>query len=402
MKKILVINQYYAPDLASTGQYAADICAALAAHDFDVYVITGMPSYSKNSPNAVKFEIRNKVKVHRVPLGNAKGREDNKTRIKGYLRFLVAAWKKAQKMLQRDKFDIILTFHNPPFVGLLGALLAKKYKLKFVYVPYDIHPDILIKTGWKIPKPFVYLWELFNNLTFNTAEKVIVLGEAMKKILVENKRVPEEKVKVISLWAKPEIDENVFINSVRKEFGIGENEIILLHAGNMGTLYPLDFILDSAKELRNYPVKFLFIGDGIKRKFLMERAQNEDIRNVFFLPFQPEDKFLNILGSVDVCLITIGKGLENLAFPSKTFTFLSAGKPIIALMSRDAEIAQIIKKYDCGWNVINALELTSVIIDLIRNPDEIKIKGLKAKQAYEKFFNRKEVIKSYIEILKNI
>lgn len=399
MKRILVINQYYAPDLASTGQYAADICAGLATYGFDVYVVTGMPSYSKLSPDAPQFEIMNGVKVYRVPLGKVKGRDNIKTRFKGYIQFLIKAWKKAKEILKKERFDIILTFHNPPFIGFLGALLARKYKVKFVYIPYDIHPDILLKTGWKIPIPFIFLWELINKVIFNTAEKIIVLSEGMKRTLIENKKVSEKKVKIVPLWAKPEIDTIPDNNFVRKELNIKEGDLILLHAGNMGILHPLEIILDAAKKLRDYPVKFLFIGDGAKREFLIERVQNENITNVFFLPFQPENIFINILSSVDICLVTIGRGLEHLAFPSKTFTYLSAQKPIIALMSPDADLTQMVKQNNCGWNAKDAKELTSIVINLLTNREDIKIKGLNAKKTYENYFNKKKIIDKYVEIL---
>ena len=164
MIRLLVINQYFYPDLASTGLYATDICEGFSKNGFDVYVVTGEPSYSVNSPNAPSFEILNGVKVHRVSLGNVKGREANKTRFIGYIRFLKGARKIARSLLKSNKFNIILTFHNPPFVGFLGALLAKKYKTKFIYIPYDIHPDILVATGWKLPKPFIWLWEIINKI----------------------------------------------------------------------------------------------------------------------------------------------------------------------------------------------------------------------------------------------
>ena len=400
VKRLLVINQYYAPDVASTGQYAADICSGLTRYGFEVHVVTGEPSYSINSPDAPGFEILNGVNVYRVSLGNVKGREDNKTRFKGYVRFLRGAWRLARKLLRLRKFDIILTFHNPPFVGLLGALLAKKYKIRFVYIPYDIHPDVLVATGWRIPKLFVWVWGGVNKMVFKVAEKVVVLSEGMKNTLVHGKKVPAEKIEIIPLWGKPELDATSSDNLIREELKVKDSELLLLYAGNMGILHPLDIIIEAAKRLQGKSVKFLFIGDGAKRRYLMERVKNENIKQVSFLPFQPVGKFIQILASSDACLVTIGKGLENLALPSRIFTFMSAGKPIITIMNPEADVAKIIRENNCGWNVQTSDELAELILDLLKDPIELKQKGKQARKTYLNQFRRDKLIKQYAQLLK--
>lgn len=400
VKRLLVINQYYAPDVASTGQYAADICSGLTRYGFEVHVVTGEPSYSINSPDAPGFEILNGVNVYRVSLGNVKGREDNKTRFKGYVRFLRGAWRLARKLLRLRKFDVILTFHNPPFVGLLGALLAKKYKIRFVYIPYDIHPDVLVATGWRIPKLFVWVWGVVNRMVFKVAEKVVVLSEGMKNTLVHGKKVPAEKIEIIPLWGKPELDATSSDNLIREELKVKDSELLLLYAGNMGILHPLDIIIEAAKRLQGKSVKFLFIGDGAKRRYLMGRVKNENIKQVSFLPFQPVGKFIQILASSDACLVTIGKGLENLALPSRIFTFMSAGKPIITIMNPEADVAKIIRENNCGWNVQTSDELAELILDLLKDPIELKQKGKQARKTYLNQFRRDKLIKQYAQLLK--
>ncbi len=402
MKKIVVINQYYYPDFASTGQYAHDICIGLARYGFDITVITGMPSYSKNSPDAPSFEEIEGIKIYRISLGGVKGREDKRIRFKGYIKFLIGAWKRAKEILKKEDFDIILTFHNPPFVGFLGSLLAKKHKMKFVYILHDIHPNILVKTGWRIPKLFIFVWEIINRFTFKIAKKIIVLSEGMKKTLVENKRVPEDKIIVIPLWGKPEINSGLSVNFTRKELGISDDELFLLYAGNMGILHPLELILDAAQKLDNITIKFLFIGDGVKKNYLLERVKKENIKNVYFLPFQSEERFVKILNSSDACIVTIGKGLENLAFPSKAFTFLSAGKPLILIANPDADIAKLIHEYDCGWNVTGEDELATLLINLHKFPQEVKVKACKANEIYHNLFKKEKIIERYVRMLNSL
>lgn len=398
--RLLVINQYYAPDLASTGQLAAELCEGLVHRGFEVHVVTGRPSYSRKSPDAPSFEVRNGVHVYRVPIWS-KGRERMTSRIFGYLQFLWGAWWRARRLLRNKSFDIVLTFHNPPFVAALGAYLANQHKIRYVYVLYDIHPDILIATGWSLPRPVIQLWEVLNRWIFRHAERIVVLGEGMKQTLVEGKGVPQEKVRVIPIWGRPELEPIPKIQSVsiRRELGIGENELLLLYSGNMGIMHPLDPILDAAAELHDAPVSFLFIGDGARRESLIRRVKNEGLKNVKFLPFQPEERFVQLVAAADACFVVLQPGLERLALPSRAFTFLSAGRPLITIMSPEAELVRLLKEHRCSWNVTSGAELTQLIRRLISHREEIEEYGIRARELYNARFQREKVLQQYLDVL---
>lgn len=399
LKRVLVINQYFPPDIASTGQYAADICKGMAKNGFEVYVVTAQPSYTSSSPLASEYEYSDSIYIHRVSLGNNKGRDRLKTRLLGYLYFLWGSWLQSKRLLNSRDFDFIITFHNPPLVGVLGAYLAKKHKLSFIYIPYDIHPDILKATGWKLPSPIIWVWELINKYVFSRAEKIVVLSEGMKDILVNGKGVSPEKVKVIPLWALQEIAGVPDTSEIRRKISLNENELLFLYSGNMGTLHNLDPSLDAANLLRNLPVKFLFIGDGIKKPHLLARIEEEKLKNVTVLPYQPEDRYLQILSVANACFVVIAPGLEKLNFPSRAFTFLSAGKPIIALMSEGADLAKLIIRAECGWVVNNGKEIAELIHNLYRNPQQITEKAKKAKKVYDLHFRKEVIIREYLKIL---
>lgn len=398
--KLLVINQYYAPDIASTGQLAAELCSSLVRRGFDVHVITGQPSYERHSPTAPSFEILEGVHVHRVSLGGIKGRDRLAVRTLGYLRFLWGAWRKARQVIRAQKPDIILTFHNPPFVGLIGAHLAARYGLRYIYALYDIHPDVLLQMGWKLPRPLIRMWEMANSKIYQEAEAIIVLGEGMKRTL-EEKGVSSDKVHVVYPWARPELLSATPVKSVaiRQELGIGPNDLLLLYAGNMGLLHPLDPIIDAASAVQGLPVHFLFVGDGLRRPHLLKRVKDGNLRQITFLPYQPLDKFASLVAAADASFVVLEPGLERLAVPSRAFTFLSAGSPIIALMSPQSDIARLIHETGCGWNPKDAQELRDLIHYLLKHPEEIQRRKIVARQVYTDRFRRDVSIAKYAEIM---
>lgn len=397
--KLLVINQYYAPDLASTGQLAAELCEGLVRRGFEVHVVTGQPSYSSRSPEAPPFEVRNGVQVHRVPIW-FKGRERLAMRLLGYLQFLWGAWRQAGRLFKKERFDTVLTFHNPPFVGWLGARLASRRRIRFVYALYDIHPDVLLATGWKLPRLAVKVWEAIHRYILSWADTVIVLGEAMKETL-EGKGVPPEKVVVIPPWGRPELSPlpKDLVLTVRRELGVDEGALLLIYAGNMGVMHPLDPLLDAAGELKGEPVRFLFVGEGVRKAQLMARAQREGLEQVTFLPYQPEERFAKLVGAADACFVVLEPGLERLAFPSRAFTFLSAACPLITLMAPEAELVRLIEKTGSGWNVTTAQELVELIRRLLSHPEELVRKRAAARKAYERDFLRERILDRYAEVL---
>jgi glycosyltransferase involved in cell wall biosynthesis len=396
---LLVINQYYAPDIASTGQLAAELCESLASQGFEVHVVTGRPSYSSASPEAPVFELRNGVQVHRVSIW-FKGREHLTARIFGYLQFLWGAWWRARLLVKEKSFDVVLTFHNPPFVGWLGAIVASKHHIPFVYVLHDIHPDVLLATGWKLPWLFVKVWEAVHRYILGKATFVIVLGQAMKETLLK-KGIIAEKIITIPLWGRPELQPLTWEQAlkVRKELGIDEKSLLLLYAGNMGIMHPLDPLLDAAIALKGEPVYFLFIGEGVKRSQLVSRATQEGLTRVAFLPYQPEERFAQIVGAADACFVVLQPGLERLAFPSRAFTFLSAGCPLITFMSPEAELAQLVKQNGCGWNVMTVEELVTLIRKLLSQPDELAWKKTIARQLYTRYFQREKIMEQYAKVI---
>ncbi|SFM80748.1 glycosyltransferase family 4 protein [Thermodesulforhabdus norvegica] len=395
--RLMVLNQYYAPDLASTGQIAAELCEEMARNGFEILVVTAQPSYTSSSPQAPSFEFRNGVHIHRVPLLGPRGREKLHIRLSGYLQFLLKGFFLARRLADEMHPEYVVTFHNPPLVPVLGAYLARKQGCRFVYILYDIHPDILLATGWKLPRILVKLWEKQNQCIFGQADAIVVLGEGMKQTLLQ-KGVPSSKIKIIPLWGRPELSPVGADSLIRHELEIGDQELVLLYAGNMGVMHPLEPLINAAKLLRNLPVRFVFLGDGVKREQLRTRVRQENLHNVIFLPFQPENRFVRLVAMADACFVVLEPGLENLAFPSRTFTFLSAGKPIIAFMSPKAEVAKIVERDGCGWNVTNTEQLVDLVRRMFEDRNEIGVKSQKARRVYEERFSRSKIIGSYIEL----
>jgi glycosyltransferase involved in cell wall biosynthesis len=401
-QSILIINQYYRPDVASSGQLLADLCEFLYLEGIDVHVITGQPSYTTDAKNTHKYETLNGVHVHRVPMGKTVGRKSLFTRVYGYLRFLWGSWRMSISITGSLHPDVVLTLSNPPLVGLIGRSISRRMKVPYLYVLYDIHPDILITTKWiRLPFFAIKIWSYINSLIFNSSSKIIVPSESMKLTLTNQKHLPKEKVVVIPNWARPQIDSARLPTLSKSDLGIPENNILILYAGNIGIMQQLDPILDTASSLHGHPITFLFIGEGAYKTNLMSRVAQESISNITFLSYQEEQKFSQIVSLADACFVTLQPGLDAYSAPSRAYTFLSAGTPLITLMPSKSELAEMVINNVCGWNVTTSAELTHLLASLMEHKNEYGIRGAHARDLYWSNYQDVIIMKKYADLIKD-
>ena len=398
--KLLVINQFYAPDYAATGQVAAELCAALAAEGLRVRVVAGEPSYAEAAPAAPSYEEMEGVEVHRVGMGGARGRERLSVRLRGFLRFFFGGWRLARSLAKAQRPDAVVTFGNPPIIGFAAALVARRSRARFVYVLHDIHPDILRASGSRmLPRPVLWAFDVVHRRVLRRADAIVVLGHGMKRTLVEEKGVDAARVHVIPLWARPELGALPDGAALREELGVDDDTLLVSYAGNMGVMHPLDAVLDAAKRCRGLPVHFLLVGDGARRAGLAARVEDEGIAQVSFLPYQSEERFAEIMAATDLSLVVLGPGLEGLAVPSKAYTAMGAGKPFAAIMDPEADVAKLAVTHDCGWNVESAEGLAEVIGGLLDRREELGRRGANGRRAYEERYTRSRAVEEYLRVL---
>ncbi|WP_221039063.1 glycosyltransferase family 4 protein [Gelria sp. Kuro-4] len=399
-KRLLVINQYFAPDTAASGQVLASLCEGLAHRGFEIIVVCGFPSYTDDAPEAPPVEGRQEITVYRVGTGGVKGRSSIRKRIQGYLGFMLSAWKKIQVLSLREHFDAVVTLTNPPSVGLLGVLAQHKLHCPFVYVVHDLHPDILVKCGRLRSGLVVRLWDRMNSLIFTNATAIVVLGDRMREYLQVEKCVSNEKIRVIHNWSTQDISPRPRLNSFRTIHGLGDR-FVVLYTGNMGISHNLEYLLEAAAKTQG-DTQFLFVGSGEKKASLQATAKKLGLSNVIFLPYQPENVLNDMLAAADICVVALEPELTGLAVPSKTYPILAAGKPILAIGSSNNEVAEIVRQWDCGWVATTSDETHQLLQRLAASHDEVLRAGDNARKAYLENFTREKAVTRYVEMLKDV
>ena len=164
------------------------------------------------------------------------------------------------------------------------------------------------------------------------------------------KGVPEEKIEVIYNW----VDEQAVLpvpreqNKLFDRYGLDRSAFYVTYCGNIGLTQNMDMLLQVAKELEVYPdIKFVLIGEGAYKKQVEKVVAEWDLTNVLLLPFQPYEDIAHVFSLGNVGLVISKPGVGENSVPSKTWSILSAARPVLASFDEN-ELKTIIDRNECG------------------------------------------------------
>ncbi|MEY2514046.1 MAG: hypothetical protein QOJ89_1404, partial [bacterium] len=270
--RILVLNQYYPPDVANTARLLEDWLDYLAAQH-EVQIIAGRPSYG--AAGAVRIS---RVKVTRVP-SLALGRRTLFGRALTYVSYLAFA---AVRSMFVRRPDVVVALTDPPVVGAVGAVAAARYRRPLVLVSHDIHPDIGLAMGVLRDGPAVRLWRRVNRFPRSRARTIVVVGRDMGRRL-EAQGVPADKLVYVPTWASGEMLDGAARDRLRASHGWTDH-FVVMHAGNMGMAQNLAMIPDVAERLGGHPdIRLALLGDGPARPALAAELMRRGLSNVELL-----------------------------------------------------------------------------------------------------------------------
>ena len=351
--KILMLANYYKPEQAASSYLWENNREAYAEAGFDMVLHTPVPcrgiseevrkEYSKR---LYEEELDGKLKVYRFPL-----MREGRNPIQRAFRYTLSIWKLYLRARKEKNVDILSISSTPPINGLMFPSLKKKLGCKIVYNLQDIFPDSLVTS--KMAKKGGLLWRIgrkIEDLTYRNSDVIVVISEDFKKNILA-KGVPEEKIVMIRNW----VDENAVVDVPRSEnplfdtYGLDREKFYVCYSGNIGTSQNMDMLLDVAKSLQdNEKIGFILVGEGAYKTKVEEKIAADGITNVTMMPFQPYEQISQVFSLGDCGLIISKKGIGSSSVPSKTWSVMSASRPVLASFDKGSELDDIVTGSNCG------------------------------------------------------
>jgi colanic acid biosynthesis glycosyl transferase WcaI len=398
--KILLLNQYYAPDEAATAQVLADLGGAFAAEGHAVTAICCDRSYADPSRKYPLREVIDGVRVRRIRTSGF-GRSNAAGRTLDYFSFVAGA---IIAMLRVERPDVIISLTTPPMIGLAGVLVARLRRGKAILWSMDIYPDLLYVLG-KLRQGSIAgrALQIASSATVRSQDAVVALGDSMAARL---RIAGARRVEVVHNWS----DENAVVpirssdSRLRREWGWGER-FVVLYSGNLGLAHEFDTVLDAADRLRTDPgILFAFVGAGPRLAYVERRRDELRLTNVEIRQPVARDVLSDSLAAGDVHLITLRRGVPGLLVPSKIYGILAAGRPTLYVGPPEGEVFEILRSGRCGTQIDNGE--VDALVDSIRSyrsdPARRLEEGRRARFLFEQQFTKSRAMAQFRAVLQSL
>jgi glycosyltransferase involved in cell wall biosynthesis len=399
--RVCIINQYYVPDVASTGILLHELARELARTGHEVEVITARPSYGPPEswvpcPARETFEgVRvTRLKVTRFSKDRILGRLVN------FLSFLVPLFFRMLLGARRDTVYLYST--NPPFLGIVGGVISLVRTHTYVNLLHDAYPDLAVWVGKiRAGSPIERVWLRLNRLTYSRGRRAIVLCEAAKELVESKWRPPAGSVRVIHNWTDPAkiVPRPKAESALAREHGLVA-PFVALYSGNLGLYYDFDTLLGAAELLRDENFRLVLIGGGGKRDQIARAIKERGLSNTLLLPYVPTDRLGDSLIACDTSVVSIAPGIEGISFPSKLYTSLATGRPILAISEERSELRRMIEREDCGrwFRVGDAAGLAAGLREMMRDPARCERQGENSRRFFDREFTLEAAAAKYAQV----
>lgn len=348
MMKAIFPCSYYLPETAASLYITDNIVHACADKGIEVDLYT--PSPTRNVPDGSVWEreerqMDGKLRIHRFHLYG-----EGKNPMLRALRYFLGEFVLLHYCMWK-KYDVVFVDSTPPIQGLKMPLIKWLKRKPTIYNVQDIFPDSLVGTGlthegsliWKIGR-------MVEKITYRYADKIIVISEDFKKNIMA-KGVPEDKIVVIYNW----VDQNKVVDVPREEnklfdvYGLDRSKFYITYNGNIGLTQNMDMLLDVAKELQEEyeDIHFVLVGNGAYLDEVKRKVADQQLENVHLLPFQPYEDISHVFSLGDASLVISKPGVGANSVPSKTWSIMSASRPVLANFDEN-ELKTIIENNHCG------------------------------------------------------
>lgn len=362
-----------------------------------VTVLAGRPSYDPTECHGLyllRRDLNAETVVERVG-STAFSRLRMLRRLSNYLTYLALA---VPRSLTIDA-DVILAMTDPPVEGIAGAVVARLRGRPFIYNIKDLYPDMALAGGIVRPGVWTDVWEQLHRWAMRQAARVIVLGEDMRDRIIAKGVSPDRIVVVRDGAPVPETlpsSGHPVAQEIRSGF-----PFVVLHAGNLGFYGAWGTLIKAARLLGKDGVGFVFVGDGALRPQLEAAAY--ECPWVRTLPFRPPHQVPYVLAAGDIHVVTLRRGLEGVVVPSKVYPILAAGRPILAVVPDETDVARIVRRTGCGLVVDpdDPISVAEGVRQLYRDPDRLAWMGRRAREI-ARDYNRADQLRLYAQVVEEV
>ncbi len=346
--KVLICTNHFYPETFRCN----DVAFELAKRGYDVTVLTAIPDYPKgNFFDGYGFfhkrkETINGVKVYRafiIPRGNG----GSLRLVLNYFSFFVSSIILSTYLGLFKTYDMLLVHETSPvMIGVPSVFVKRLQKIPMLFWVLDLWPESLQAAGGYNNRRILGIFEGLTKWIYKNSDKILMSSKGFEESITQ-KGDFANKLIYFPNWADKALERTLDYKLPTLPTGF-----IVMFAGNMGEAQDFDHIMDAARRLKeNKGIHFVFVGDGRKRSWVEEFSKEHNLEEtVHWVGRHPIEAMPAFFEKADVMLMTLKDvNIFNLTAPAKLQAYMSASKPILAMMN--GEGPRVIVEAECGMSV---------------------------------------------------
>lgn len=356
-KKILIHSIVFSPDGVSTAYLYNDIALKFAKSDYDVVVLTTTPHYNLVKEELAKQPLKAKlgglyyessfhhIRVLHVPQKKFK---NVFLRLAGFIywHFLSLIMGLCQKNI-----SLILSPSPPLTIGFINIIIGKLKGAKVIYNVQEIYPDFLINQGNLKFKPAIKALKFLERFIYNHSAAVTTIDSVFYETIAGRFK-DVSKLHVIPNFVdtalfKPVTDNDQLLDPV--SFPDKKDVLKVMYAGNIGHAQDWDPLIEIARQLKNIPVEFWVIGEGVMKDYLDKEISLNNLTNIHLIAYQPRDLMPRLIAYADLHFIFMTPEMEGQGFPSKVYTIMACAKPLLVISGQNTPIRNFLQPVNCSF-----------------------------------------------------
>ena len=350
--RLVVLCPHFSPDLAPTGVVMTRIVTELAARGHELHVVTSLPWYRNHAIEpgwggrlwrTEKTEWGSIIRVHPFP---GKSKSNLLRRALGFIAFSYAV---GIRSVHADGFpfkvDGVLAMSPPLTLGLAGWFTKIIRRAPLVFNIQDVFPDAAIQTGAISNKKIIAAAKWLERVSYQRSDAVVLLSRDLRTNIANKIDTKfHDRLHVIPNFVDTvAITPQNRMTAYRAELGIGD-QLVVMYAGNVGFSQSLNLVAEAAAKFPE--IAFVINGDGAARKKLQDDCAQ--LANVYFGDYQPIERLSEVLATGDIHLVPLRAGLASVSVPSKSYSILAAGRPMLAAIDPNTEIPNMLRESGAG------------------------------------------------------
>ena len=404
--RIAFICQYFVPEIGAPSARVSELCREWVRAGHDVTVVTGFP----NHPTGIippeyrgaifRRELLDGITVFRNWL-YATPNEGFIKRTLSHLSFMLSALVLSTPRMRGH--DVIVVSSPAFFVVISAWFMSRLWRIPYVFEVRDLWPGIFVELGVLKNRIIIRALEAVEMFLYRQAAKVVVVTHSFRDILLRRGLADTHVVTITNGVDCEAFRPGPRDDEIRRAHGL-DNTFVVLYIGAHGISHALSAVLEAARALESdRDIAFVFVGEGAEKRMLMQKAEQQGLRNVRFVPGQPKHQVAAWYATADAALVPLRNiPLFETFIPSKMFEIMACARPIVGSVRGEART--ILQK--SGGALIVDPEDAAGIAAAVRSLHGNRALGARLGEAGRRFveaqYDRRALANDYLRVLESI